>query len=591
MGLIAIYIGMIFAELISIYPKEGGVYEYAKQAFGHFPSFILGWMTLIAANVTIAMLVVGAIKYVGPYLPDSWLIGISIAFIVIFNYMAFRGLKTGATMLVAFAIITLTAVTSIMIPGLLSFSTTNFVGWLQPLNESTSLFPISSLIFVTIFFIAETFFGWETSTFLAEKVRNPKKVMPKVMIIATIVIAIVCLLFVVASFSLIPWATFGQSLTPLTDLASLIYGGFISKYYGILVYMAIIGSVAGWIVASPNLILALAKDKLFIPQLSAIHPKTKTPHKAIIFQTIFTSLLVFVGAGNYEKLLHLLVPLVLVLYGSVVLSLIYIRRKKDIERTYVAPLGNWGPVLLIIFILVLILTWIIKYSYALETIGILISFVIIGVPIFVLLFFHYDPQATIKFKNETVILSLFFERMFFPKWIRKKVLQNAHIHGKIVLELGASSGLLSGDIALHGPHEQIIIEQSPALEKIIRKKIKGEHHVKVIIDEHLISRIHEDVKHADEVFSFGILSDLQNEKNYLEQISDLLPENGRIHFFDYVDLYKIIPNKPLLSDVDGLRELFNNAGFAVSIYKYKGIFWNYLVVDGIKTKHTKSSFI
>ena len=74
MGLIAIYTGMIFGEVVGIYPKEGGVYEYAKQAFGNFPSFLLGWMSLIAANVTIAMLMVGAIKYVGPFLSNSWLI-------------------------------------------------------------------------------------------------------------------------------------------------------------------------------------------------------------------------------------------------------------------------------------------------------------------------------------------------------------------------------------------------------------------------------------------------------------------------------------------------------------------------------------
>ena len=87
MGAIAIYYSMIFAELIGLFPKEGGVYEYAKMAFGPFWSFVLGWMTLIAANVTIAMLIVGAVKYIGPFLPDAMLIAVSIAFVFLFNYM------------------------------------------------------------------------------------------------------------------------------------------------------------------------------------------------------------------------------------------------------------------------------------------------------------------------------------------------------------------------------------------------------------------------------------------------------------------------------------------------------------------------
>jgi len=127
-------------------------------------------------------------------------------------------------------------------------------------------------------------------------------------------------LFVIASYSLINWQIFGTSLTPLSDLATVIYGATIGKWYGLMVYLAIIGSVAGWIVASPNLIVALAKDKLFVTNMTELHDKNKTPYKAIIFQTVFTSLLVVVGAGNYETLLHLLVPLLLILYGAVILS-------------------------------------------------------------------------------------------------------------------------------------------------------------------------------------------------------------------------------------------------------------------------------
>ena len=66
LSFIAIYMGMCFAELSSMFPKAGGIYEYCKQAYGRFPSFVIGWMTLIAGNITIAMLVVGAITYLLP---------------------------------------------------------------------------------------------------------------------------------------------------------------------------------------------------------------------------------------------------------------------------------------------------------------------------------------------------------------------------------------------------------------------------------------------------------------------------------------------------------------------------------------------
>ena len=599
MGLIAIYFSMIFAELVGIFPREGGVYEYAKEAFGRFPSFILGWMTLIAANVTIAMLIVGAITYIGPVLPKSALIAISLAFIFVFNFMAFKGLKTGTTMLLAFAIITLITVFGLMIPGLLQFNPANFTGWFAHDALSSGGFTgglgAPLLVFLTIFFIAETFFGWETSTFLAEKVNNPKKVMPKVMIISTIAIAIIVFLFVIASLSIIPWETFGQSITPLSDLATAVYGSGATQIYSLLVYLAIIGSVAGWIVASPNLIVALAKDKLFITQLAKIHPTNRTPYKAIIFQTVFTSILVVIGAGSYETLLHMLVPLVLLLYASVVLSLIVIRKKyKHIERPYVAPGGNWGPWLLIVFTIALIVMWAATQHGALQTIGILFSFVLFGVPIYLLLFFHYDSNATIRFQNETAYLSFFFERIFFPKAVQKRLLANAVIKDNVVLELGASSGLVSKAIHNRMPRQQIIVEQPGPLHNLIRRRLKagkGNHKVEYLEDKDIHTRIHPDINLVDEVFSFGILTNLHDEEMYLKQLATILPINSRIHFFDYVDMYKFIPNKEIVSDLPRLKAIFARAGFAVHIHKHKGTFWNYLIIDGIRTDDTEMVFI
>ena len=594
MGLIAIYFSMIFAELVGIFPREGGVYEYAKEAFGRFPSFLLGWMTLIAANVTIAMLIVGAITYIGPFLPSSALIVISLLFIFLFNFMAFKGLKTGTTMLLAFALITLGSVLGLLIPGLLGFDKANFTGWLaHPAAAGQPFWGLASLVFVTIFFIAETFFGWETSTFLAEKVRNPRKLMPRVMVTATVIIAVVSFLFVVSSFNIIPWQVFGQSLTPLSDLAAKVYGASAVPVYSLLVYLAIIGSVAGWIVASPNLIVALARDKLFITQLAKIHPKNETPYKAILFQTVFTSILVVIGAGNYETLLHMLVPLVLVLYASVVLSLIVIRRKVPRgDRPYVAPLGKAGPVLLILFTLGLILMWVVREHAAVQTLSLLGSFVLFGVPIYLMLFFYYDSHATIRFKNETAYLSFVVERLFFPHHVQRRFLANAQISGNVVLEVGASSGLVSKAIHRKGPAHQIIIEQPGPLPRLIRRRLgKAKHEVVVIEDEHIHRRLHPDVREVEEVFSFGILTSLEDEREYLRQLAKVMPLGSRIHFFDYVDMYKVIPNKEIVSDLEALKGVFRDAGFAVSITKRKGVLWNYLIIDGIRSDDPETVYI
>jgi amino acid transporter len=593
MGLVGIYFASIFGELVSRYPREGGVYEYAKEAFGQFPSFLLGWMSLIAAYVTIAMLIVGAIRYVGPILSNTAIIIISIIFIILFNLMAFAGLKTGAFMLVTFAFITLTALFGIMVPAFMDFNIANLSNWSShPAFFQADSFAFFGVIFVTIFYIAETFFGWETTTFLAEQVRNPRKVMPKVLIIGTVIITVIVLLFVVASMSTIHFSVFGQSTTPLSDLATSLYGAEIGSYFAILVYLAIIGSVAGWIVAAPNLVVALAKDKMFLAQLADKHPKRKTPYKAIIFQTLVCSFLVFVGAGNYESLLHLLVPLVLILYAAVVVSLIVIRKKYPYAPTqYRAPGGKFGPYVLVFVSLALIIYWAVTASYAVSTLKLIFSFIFFSIPIYLLLIVYYNPAATIRFQNKTAKLFLFLERIFFPRWIEKELIANAIVSDKVVLELGASSGIMSRRIRKSRPKKHIIIEQSVGLKNILSSRMKNEINVHVLHDEHLTSRIHPSVLFVEEVFSFGILGNLHDEQRYLKQLAKIIPENGRIHFFDYVDMYKFIPNKEIFNDLDRLKALFREAGFAVTIKKHKGWLWNYLIIDGIRTRHTDSVYI
>ena len=205
MGIIAIYISMCFAELTSMYPSAGGVYEFCKHAYGRFASFIIGWTTMIAGNITIAMLIVGAIQYLVPLIPSFIKIPISIAFILLFNFIAYKGMKTSAVMLVTFSFITLIALFGLIIPGLFHFNPENLTPFFAV--------PISA-IFVAIFFIAETFFGWETATFLAEETKDGEKVMPKVLIISTIVITIISLLFVFTSLGTISWQIFGKSSFP-----------------------------------------------------------------------------------------------------------------------------------------------------------------------------------------------------------------------------------------------------------------------------------------------------------------------------------------------------------------------------------------
>src|SRR3990167_3584503 len=103
---IALYISFYFAELASMFPKAGGVYEFSKHAYSRFFSFLMGWVAWIVGNLATALLVVAAIDYLIPNPSQAFLkFGICVAFIIILNVIAFLGIEASGFVLVFFAVI------------------------------------------------------------------------------------------------------------------------------------------------------------------------------------------------------------------------------------------------------------------------------------------------------------------------------------------------------------------------------------------------------------------------------------------------------------------------------------------------------
>src|SRR5207245_6659942 len=58
-GVVALFTGLSYAELSSMFPKAGGEYIYVKRAYGSdFFAFMLGWLIIFIGVVSISTLAV-----------------------------------------------------------------------------------------------------------------------------------------------------------------------------------------------------------------------------------------------------------------------------------------------------------------------------------------------------------------------------------------------------------------------------------------------------------------------------------------------------------------------------------------------------
>lgn len=578
---IAIYVSLCFAELSSMFPNAGGVYEFAKQAYGRFASFMIGWTTWLVGNITATVMIVAGMSYLFPAAHHELLrLGVSLGLLVVLNLVAFRGIEASTRVLIVISSITLIAILAVIVPGTLE---------IQPDNYQPFLTVPAYLIFVSLFFIMESLFGWESATFLSEETINAEKVIPRSLIIATVLAATIALAIPVVTLGVIPWHSLGEG--PFLQLATQIYGMGSSKIFAGAVVLTMIGASAGIVVSNPRLLLALARDKLFIEQLSDIHTKYRTPYKAIFFQMFVSIVVLLVGFGAYEKLLSLLVPLALLMYISVLLAVVILRFKAPYRvRSYKAPLGKFLPILVALFYLFVIVAWAYFDPQGLSLLQMALSFILFGVPIFLLLLFYYNPTTVIGFNNAFAGLSMAFENWTLPKKIRRDILSIFRdIQNKTVLEYGAGVGTLTLHLAERiGPAGKLIAtdvsyKNLVLLQKRLRKK--GFTNIIILHDEHQFNRIHPDVGKVDAVFSVGMLGYLQDVPKVLKEMNELLPDQGRICMVDYVNFFKILPDPKWLTKDATIQHQFRQAGFSVKVARKKGLLWSYLVIYGMKTPY------
>jgi APA family basic amino acid/polyamine antiporter len=98
-----------------------------------------------------------------------------------------------------------------------------------------------------------------------------------------------------------------------------------------------LGTMNASILSGARVPYAMARDGLFFRFVAAIHPRFRTPGRALIFQGILASLMAL--TGSFEELTSLFIFAGWIFYGLAVVALFRMRETKpDMPRPY----RTWG---------------------------------------------------------------------------------------------------------------------------------------------------------------------------------------------------------------------------------------------------------
>lgn len=572
MSFVAVVISLYFAELISMFPKSGGTYEFVKHAFGKSHAFVFGWLSWVVANITIAMLIVGSIIYLFPAFGIAFKIAVALFFVIIFNFVNYRGIDWSSRMLLFFGTMTVITLLAIILPGIGGVSLQNFSG----------LFAVPlPIVLLTVYFIAETFFGWETATYLSEEIKDARRVLPKMLVVATCIIAALSLLLVFVALGNTNHGEFAAHEAPLAYLAGNIFGPETEKIFAIIIFIPLIGTAASWIVSSPRLLYAMSRDRVLVPRFGRVHNKYRTPHSAILFQTVVTSALTLIAFGSYLFLLSILVPLVIIMYSLVMLSVVKLRiDRPKAKRYFNAPFPRAGPMAIIIFNLILLYFWLTQVSGAIYIFAMGMLLIILGIPLYVVIRLQTDKKFIEKFYDRIAFL---WDKLFHI-WYGEKEAERIVRYLKLkdnstVLDFGCGSGNTTVAISKKVRSGKVVaIDLSEKQLKHAVEKIRK-------LELHNVVFIKGDVKlpknSFDAVTAVGVLEHFNKPHKYVSYLLSSLKRGGRFYFLSFGKSFWI-PGPEFLEDDGKIKKLFRDVQVELRIARKKKRLAEYVSIYGIK---------
>ncbi|MFI5280664.1 MAG: APC family permease [Gemmatimonadales bacterium] len=330
-GLLTMFGALVAAELVSAFPRSGGVYVFLTEAWGPSLGFLWGWAMFwsMHSGILAAISVVFA-RYVGTFVTLSpvGLKAVAIAGILALSLVNVLGVREGGrvqTWLTAIKVAAVIGIVALLFGG----GTAAATGTAAAGAITTRGFALA--VGAGVF----AFGGWHMVTYAAQETVDPKRTIPRALALGTALVTLCYVALNAAYLHVLPIAAVSASHSVAADAASAVLGTSGARIVAAVVVVSTLGALNGIILAGPRVYYAMAQDGLLFPWLGGVHPVFRTPHRAIVLQAVWTCALV--ATGSYDSLFSRVVYTEWIFFALMAVALVRLRRRAGYAPTYRAP--------------------------------------------------------------------------------------------------------------------------------------------------------------------------------------------------------------------------------------------------------------
>ena len=331
-------LALCFAEVAGFFSRNGGPYLYAKAAFGDFVGYEVGVLKLVVTIIAWAAMAVGFATALGAAFPffagDTMKNLIAAVLIGGLTIMNIAGVKISKILNNLMTISKLVPLCVFIAVGLFFVNGSNFTPFV-PTHMADGAFANAA---ITMFF---AYTGFEAIAVAAEDFKDPKKDLPRGIILTMIIVTIIYMLVVGISIGIL-----GPDLAVDKAPIQTAFGRAVGPVGAYFILLGTLFSMGGINLAesfiAPRACTSLAEDGM-LPAFLNRRTSWGTPWASSVVVAILSILLAW--SGSFTTLAAISAVSRFTQYLPTVLSVIVFRRKwKDRERSYKIPGGIFVPV-------------------------------------------------------------------------------------------------------------------------------------------------------------------------------------------------------------------------------------------------------
>jgi len=337
-GLMALVAAFIWAELAALRPEVGGQYAYLREAYHPLIAFLYGWGLLLVIQ-TGGMAAV-AITFARYFLEltnlrmADWLVAVlALGCLTVINCAGVRAGGTVQSFLMVLKIVAIVALIACgfflagpeKAPAVSSLGYGNTAGVEFHVYSSRDVFPFLTMIGAAMVPVLFAYGGWQTATFVAGEIREPRKNLPRALIIGVTGVVLLYLLVNFVCVSVLGVSGLANTSTPASDVMRLALGATGARAIAAGIAISTLGFLSQGMLTAPRVYFAMAEDGLFFKSVGRLHPKTHVPILAIVIQGLLA--IVIALSGRYEQILNYVVSVDFIFFGATALCIFIFRRR------------------------------------------------------------------------------------------------------------------------------------------------------------------------------------------------------------------------------------------------------------------------